>query len=167
MCSASERANALNALSLVENVARLATQGLFGFVFAALAQIGKSYMTFFANAVSSPATLTSKSSLLTPDAGYCLPGSRSALAFSLPSRGEQTGGNLAGAAQHPISILPNSRTEEQTRGRSEHRPPSFPVSRFRFANHLKPTEASPTTHNSLPLPIAAESSTSSPLMRGI
>ncbi len=52
MCSASDRANALNALSLVENIARLATQGLFGFVFAALAEIGKPHLTFFANAVS-------------------------------------------------------------------------------------------------------------------
>jgi hypothetical protein len=53
MCSASSRADALNALTLVENVARLSTQGLFGFVFAALAQIGKPHLTFFANAVSS------------------------------------------------------------------------------------------------------------------
>ncbi|KAL2130239.1 hypothetical protein VTI74DRAFT_6716 [Chaetomium olivicolor] len=50
MCSASRRADALNALTLVENVARLATQGLFGFVFAALAQVGKPHLTFFANA---------------------------------------------------------------------------------------------------------------------
>ena len=56
MCSASRRADALNALTLVENVARLATQGLFGFVFAALAQIGKPHLTFFANAVSFSAT---------------------------------------------------------------------------------------------------------------
>jgi hypothetical protein len=52
MCSASTRADALNALTLVENIARLATQGLFGFAFAALAQIGKPHLTFFANAVS-------------------------------------------------------------------------------------------------------------------
>ncbi|AEO62160.1 hypothetical protein MYCTH_2313227 [Thermothelomyces thermophilus ATCC 42464] len=50
MCSASRRADALNALTLVENIARLATQGLFGFVFAALAQVGKPHLTFFANA---------------------------------------------------------------------------------------------------------------------
>ncbi|KAK4150226.1 hypothetical protein C8A00DRAFT_37176 [Chaetomidium leptoderma] len=49
MCSASRRADALNALTLVENIARLATQGLFGFVFAALAQIGKPHLTFLAN----------------------------------------------------------------------------------------------------------------------
>jgi hypothetical protein len=54
MCSASSRADALNALTLVENIARLSTQGLFGFVFAALAQVGKPHLTFFANAVSSP-----------------------------------------------------------------------------------------------------------------
>ncbi len=48
----SKRADALNALTLVENIARLVTQGLFGFVFASLAGIGKAYLTFFANAVS-------------------------------------------------------------------------------------------------------------------
>ena len=52
MASPSQRADALSALTLVENVARLATQGLFGFVFAALAEVGKSYLTFFCNAVS-------------------------------------------------------------------------------------------------------------------
>jgi len=52
MCASSDRADALSALTLVENVARLATQGLFGFVFAALSVVGKSYMTFFCNAVS-------------------------------------------------------------------------------------------------------------------
>ncbi|KPM43266.1 hypothetical protein AK830_g3253 [Neonectria ditissima] len=50
MCSESQRTDALNAVTLVENVARLATQGLFGFVFASLAGIGKSYATFFCNA---------------------------------------------------------------------------------------------------------------------
>lgn len=52
MCHPSKRADALNALTLVENIARLATQGLFGFVFAALANIGKPHLTFFANGVS-------------------------------------------------------------------------------------------------------------------
>jgi Na+/serine symporter len=52
MCSQSRRADALNALTLVENIARLATQGLFGFVFAALAEIGRPHLTFFINAVS-------------------------------------------------------------------------------------------------------------------
>ncbi|KAL2148874.1 hypothetical protein VTH82DRAFT_1560 [Thermothelomyces myriococcoides] len=50
MCSTSRRADALNALTLVENIARLSTQGLFGFVFASLANVGKSHLTFFANA---------------------------------------------------------------------------------------------------------------------
>ncbi|KAH7129962.1 major facilitator superfamily domain-containing protein [Dactylonectria estremocensis] len=50
MCSESRRADALNAVTLVENVARLSTQGLFGFVFASLAGVGKSYATFFCNA---------------------------------------------------------------------------------------------------------------------
>ncbi|PHH88029.1 hypothetical protein CDD83_8078 [Cordyceps sp. RAO-2017] len=50
MCSESQRADALNAVTLVENVARLATQGLFGFVFASLATVGKAYATFFCNA---------------------------------------------------------------------------------------------------------------------
>ncbi|KAL3956804.1 hypothetical protein ACCO45_009650 [Purpureocillium lilacinum] len=38
MCPESQRADALNAVTLVENIARLATQGLFGFVFASLAE---------------------------------------------------------------------------------------------------------------------------------
>ncbi|KAH6621686.1 hypothetical protein B0J18DRAFT_450715 [Chaetomium sp. MPI-SDFR-AT-0129] len=50
MCSPSNRADALNALTLVENIARLATQGLFGFVFAGLAEIGQPHLTFFVNA---------------------------------------------------------------------------------------------------------------------
>ncbi|KAG7406501.1 major facilitator superfamily domain-containing protein [Fusarium sp. MPI-SDFR-AT-0072] len=50
MCPDSQRADALNAVTLVENVARLATQGLFGFIFASLAEVGKAYATFFCNA---------------------------------------------------------------------------------------------------------------------
>ncbi|CAN8099829.1 unnamed protein product [Discula destructiva] len=50
MCPNSQRTDALNAVTLVENIARLATQGLFGFVFSALAQIGKAYLTFYVNA---------------------------------------------------------------------------------------------------------------------
>lgn len=50
MCSDSQRPDALNAVTLVENVARLATQAVFGFVFASLAQVGKAYATFFCNA---------------------------------------------------------------------------------------------------------------------
>ena len=52
MCPESQRADALNAVTLIENVARLATQGLFGFVFASLAEVGMAYATFFCNAVS-------------------------------------------------------------------------------------------------------------------
>lgn len=52
MCTDAQRSDALNAVTLVENIARLATQGLFGFVFASLAGVGKSYITFFCNAVS-------------------------------------------------------------------------------------------------------------------
>lgn len=52
MCTDSQRADALNAVTFVENTARLATQGLFGFVFASLASVGKAYATFFCNAVS-------------------------------------------------------------------------------------------------------------------
>ncbi|KAK4183729.1 hypothetical protein QBC35DRAFT_542352 [Podospora australis] len=50
MCPPSRRADALSALGLVENVARLSTQGLFGFVFSALADAGKPHLTFFVNA---------------------------------------------------------------------------------------------------------------------
>ncbi|KAJ9139219.1 Major facilitator superfamily transporter [Pleurostoma richardsiae] len=50
MCPSSQRADALNAITLVENIARLATLGLFGFVFSALAEVGKAYLTFFCNA---------------------------------------------------------------------------------------------------------------------
>ncbi|KAK4167477.1 6-hydroxy-D-nicotine oxidase [Cladorrhinum sp. PSN259] len=50
MCSPSQRVDAMNALTLVESIARLLTQGLFGFVFSALAGIGKAHLTFFANA---------------------------------------------------------------------------------------------------------------------
>ncbi|KAK3491129.1 major facilitator superfamily domain-containing protein [Neurospora hispaniola] len=51
MCSPSQRADALNALTLVENIGRLATQGFFGFVFAALAEAGKPHLTFYCNAI--------------------------------------------------------------------------------------------------------------------
>ncbi len=52
MCPASQRADALNAITLVENVARLSTLGVFGFVFSALAKVGKAYITFYCNGVS-------------------------------------------------------------------------------------------------------------------
>lgn len=50
MCPHSQRTDALNAVTLVENIARLATQGLFGFVFSALAESGQAYLTFYVNA---------------------------------------------------------------------------------------------------------------------
>lgn len=50
MCSDAQRADALNAVTLVENVAKLSTQGLFGFVFSSLAGVGMAYATFFCNA---------------------------------------------------------------------------------------------------------------------
>lgn len=52
MCPSSRRADALQAMTLVENVAMLSTLGVFGFVFAAFSDIGKAYLTFFCNAVS-------------------------------------------------------------------------------------------------------------------
>lgn len=52
MCSESHRADALNAVTLVENIARLTTQGLFGLIFSSLASVGKAYATFYCNAVS-------------------------------------------------------------------------------------------------------------------
>lgn len=52
MCPRSQRTDALNAVTLVENIARLTTLGLFGFIFAALSEIGQSYLTFYCNAVS-------------------------------------------------------------------------------------------------------------------
>lgn len=86
MCSASTRADALNALTLVENIARLATQGLFGFAFAALAQIGKPHLTFFANAVSSYSQGRTVEALETHvSVGDCTPCIRRFVAISLPS----------------------------------------------------------------------------------
>lgn len=49
MCSPSERADALSAISLIEMVARLATTGLFGYIFSAFASIGQPRLTFVAN----------------------------------------------------------------------------------------------------------------------
>jgi len=50
MCSASERTDALSAISLVEMVARLSTTFLFGLIFAAFASIEKTYLVFVCNA---------------------------------------------------------------------------------------------------------------------
>lgn len=60
MCTPSQRADALNALTLIENIGRLVTQGLFGFVFAALAEAGKPHLTFYCNAVRDPLELSSE-----------------------------------------------------------------------------------------------------------
>lgn len=49
MCSPSQRADALSAISLVELVARLATLGVFGMIFAALAEVGRPELTFACN----------------------------------------------------------------------------------------------------------------------
>ncbi|KAF4917791.1 hypothetical protein CGCVW01_v009528 [Colletotrichum viniferum] len=50
MCAPSERADALQAMTLVENIAMLPTLGLFGFISSSFAGIEKSYLTFFCNA---------------------------------------------------------------------------------------------------------------------
>ncbi|KAF3764078.1 hypothetical protein M406DRAFT_259543 [Cryphonectria parasitica EP155] len=50
MCPPSERANALQAMTLAENVAMLSTLGLFGFIFSVFSDIGKAYLTFYCNA---------------------------------------------------------------------------------------------------------------------
>ncbi|KAI5365462.1 putative major facilitator superfamily, MFS transporter superfamily [Septoria linicola] len=49
MCSPAQRADALSAISLVEMAARLATTGLFGYVFSAFADIGRPSLTFAVN----------------------------------------------------------------------------------------------------------------------
>ncbi|VUC33739.1 unnamed protein product [Clonostachys rosea] len=50
MCLPSERAEALQAMTLVENVAMLSTLGLFGFIFSTFSIVGKAYLTFYCNA---------------------------------------------------------------------------------------------------------------------
>ncbi|KAF2656076.1 MFS general substrate transporter [Lophiostoma macrostomum CBS 122681] len=50
MLPKSERLDALSGMTLVENLARLSTTALFGLVFAALAEVGKSYLVFTCNA---------------------------------------------------------------------------------------------------------------------
>ncbi|CAH0044844.1 unnamed protein product [Clonostachys solani] len=50
MCLPSERAEALQAMTLVENVAMLSTLGLFGFIFSSFSMVGKTYLTFYCNA---------------------------------------------------------------------------------------------------------------------
>ncbi|KAL4900086.1 hypothetical protein BDW74DRAFT_183042 [Aspergillus multicolor] len=50
MCRPTERADALQAMTLVENVAMLSTLGLFGLIFSAFADVGRAYLTFYCNA---------------------------------------------------------------------------------------------------------------------
>lgn len=50
MCPASERTDALSAISLVEMVARLSTTFVFGLIFAAFASMEKTYLVFVCNA---------------------------------------------------------------------------------------------------------------------
>ncbi|EMD87193.1 hypothetical protein COCC4DRAFT_75844 [Bipolaris maydis ATCC 48331] len=50
MLPESDRVDALSGITLVENIARLSTTAVFGLAFAALAEIGKSYLTFVCNA---------------------------------------------------------------------------------------------------------------------
>lgn len=52
MSPSSKRADALQAMTLVENVAMLSTLGVFGFVFSAFSDVGEAHLTFYCNAVS-------------------------------------------------------------------------------------------------------------------
>jgi hypothetical protein len=52
MCAPARRTDALQAMTLVENVAMLSTLGLFGYIFSMFSDIGKAYLTFYCNAVS-------------------------------------------------------------------------------------------------------------------
>jgi MFS family permease len=51
MCPPGKRTEALQAMTLVENIAMLSTLGLFGFVFSAFSQVGQAHLTFYCNAV--------------------------------------------------------------------------------------------------------------------
>ncbi|KAI0103898.1 major facilitator superfamily transporter [Nemania sp. FL0031] len=50
MVPSSRKADALQAMTLVEYSATLTTMGVFGFIFSSFADIGKSYLTFYCNA---------------------------------------------------------------------------------------------------------------------
>ncbi|KAF9734169.1 hypothetical protein PMIN03_011468 [Paraphaeosphaeria minitans] len=50
MIPSKDRVDALSGITLVENVARLSTISVFGFVFAALAEVGKTHLVFVCNA---------------------------------------------------------------------------------------------------------------------
>ncbi|RYP93107.1 hypothetical protein DL770_000764 [Monosporascus sp. CRB-9-2] len=50
MVPSSQRADALQAMTLIEYMATFSTLGIFGAIFSSLADLGKSYMTFYCNA---------------------------------------------------------------------------------------------------------------------
>ncbi|KAI1438443.1 major facilitator superfamily transporter [Xylaria sp. CBS 124048] len=50
LCPPPQRRDAISAITLVESAAMLATQGLFGLIFAAFSEMGKPNLTFFFNA---------------------------------------------------------------------------------------------------------------------
>ncbi|KAJ8126646.1 hypothetical protein O1611_g6993 [Lasiodiplodia mahajangana] len=50
MVPSNRKADALQAMTLVEYSATLTTMGVFGFIFSSFADIGKSYLTFYCNA---------------------------------------------------------------------------------------------------------------------
>ncbi|GAW25309.1 putative major facilitator superfamily transporter [Rosellinia necatrix] len=50
MCPPRQRPDAISAITLVESMAMLVTQGLFGLIFAAFSEIGRPSLTFFCNA---------------------------------------------------------------------------------------------------------------------
>lgn len=54
MVPPNRKADALQAMTLVESAATLTTMGVFGFIFSSFADVGKSYLTFYCNAVCSP-----------------------------------------------------------------------------------------------------------------
>jgi hypothetical protein len=52
MCTASERPDALSAITLIDMGARLATTSVFGFIYSLLAEAGEIRLIFTCNAVS-------------------------------------------------------------------------------------------------------------------
>jgi len=52
LCPPEQRGDALSGITLVESMATLLTQGLFGIIFAAMSEIDQPRLTFFCNAVS-------------------------------------------------------------------------------------------------------------------
>ncbi len=51
MCAPSKRPDAIQAMTLVENIASLSTLALFGYIFALFTEMGYAYLTFYCNAV--------------------------------------------------------------------------------------------------------------------